>query len=335
MDYSISARKIIVRAEMVLPCLALACVALVISDGSQLVAAAENDPPPVKLLFAGSSSTYWNDMPREVARVVDGRLADAPRTRVVADIVGRSGSDIRVYLEPGFARYEYGVARGQSFLEKVAAEKPPLVVLQVVCRFIMGDEDPKKDGSGHTAAVSTYCDAIRAAGGEPIFYEMGWGNSDREGEGRRRILALAQREQVTRFAPCSTAWARVARERPDLQLQHPKDIAHPGDLGHFLNLACFHAALCRTSPIGRLPRQFPVWPHGLSEAETEDAKATEAEKLASFRPDEYQSRMPKWMHKLMAHASQCTLDEPTATYLETVAWEVWQDVDRRLRKGGL
>jgi hypothetical protein len=25
-----------------------------------------------------------------------------------------------------------------------------------------------------------------------------------------------------------------------------------------------------------------------------------------------------------------TLDEPTATYLERVAWETWQDFDRRL-----
>jgi len=326
--------SVIRRAALVLPCLALACAALAIPAGSRPIAAAEADPPPVKLLFAGSSSTYWNDMPREVARVLDGHLADAPRARVVPDIVGRSGSDIRVYLEPGFERYEYGVARGQSFLQKIAAEKPPLVVLQVVSRFIMGDDDPKKDGSAHTDAVTTYCDAIRAAGGEPVFYEMGWGNSDREAEGRRRILDLAQRKQVTRFAPCSTSWARVARERPDLKLQHPKDFSHPGDLGHFLNLACFHAALARTSPIGKLPRQFPVWPHDLGKAETDEAKAAEAAKMASFRPDQYQSRMPKWMHKLMAYASQCTLDEPTATYLETVAWEVWQDVDRRLREGG-
>ena len=41
------------------------------------------------------------------------------------------------------------------------------------------------------------------------------------------------------FVPCSSAWARASRERPNLDLQHPNDRSHPGDIGHFINLACF------------------------------------------------------------------------------------------------
>jgi len=277
---------------------------------------------PVKLIFAGSSSMYWNDLPREVAKVVDGKLATHPGAKVIPEAIGRSGSDIRVYLEPGFNLYEYGVKPGQTFLEKIAAEKPDIVALMVVCRFIMDDDAPTEGKPDHAAAVSTYCEAIRAAGGEPMFYEMGWGKDDTHVEGRKRILELARKNRVTLFAPCSSAWARVYAERPELALQHPQDNAHPGDAGHFLNLACFYAALTRESPVGKLPRTFPVWPHGKYEAD-------EA-KLAAFQPDPYQASMAKWMFKHMSMKATATLEEETAIYLETVAWETWQSVSRQL-----
>lgn len=296
------------------------------------ISAAADEPRAVTLLFAGSSSTYWNDMPREVARVVDGNLADAPRVRVLPEIVGRSGSDIRVYMEPGFNKYEYGVKPGQTFLDKLGEGRPRFVVLQVVCRFITGDEDPTATSNAHAEAITKYCEAARSAGGEPVFYEMGWGKSDREAEGRRRILELAKKNRIQYFAPCSTAWARVYREKPDLALQHPKDSAHPGDVGHFLNLACFYAALTHESPVGRLPRTYPVWPHALGKPENDVDKAKEEARIAAFRPDEYQSRMPKWMRRNMSAVTNFSLDESTANYLESVAWETYREIHLQLNK---
>ena len=163
---------------------------------------------PLKLLFAGSSM-YWNDLPREVAMLVDGKIAGHIGQQVIPEAVGRSGSDIRVYLEPGFNRYEYGVKPGQSFLDKIATEKPDIVPMMVVCRFMMGDDAPTNDSADHATSITRYCEAIRAAGGEPMFYEMGWGKTEREAEGRHRILDLARKNKITLFAPCSTAWARV------------------------------------------------------------------------------------------------------------------------------
>ncbi|MEY4484679.1 MAG: hypothetical protein RL693_2131 [Verrucomicrobiota bacterium] len=285
---------------------------------------------PMTLLFAGSSSTYYNDFPREVARVVSGKLAGKPGVELVPGIVGRSGSDIRVYLEPDFHRYEYGVKSGQTFLQKLEEEKPPFVVLQTVCRFIMGDDDPTRTGNAHADAITKYCEAVRAAGGEPVFFEMGWGKSEREAEGRQRLFELGVKNRIKLFAPCSTAWARVYQERPELALQHPKDGSHPGDVGHFLNLACFYATLTGESPVGKLPRTYPVWPHGLAKAETDEAKAAEAAKIAAFVPDAYQSTMPKWMYRSMAEKLTGTIDDVTATYLETIAWETWKDVTTRL-----
>lgn len=294
------------------------------------VAPAPAAPAPVRLLFVGSSSAYWNDLPREVARSVTGRVSRHPGADVIPAIVGRSGSDIRVYLEPGFNRYEYGVKPGQTFLQKLADERPELVVLMTVARFIMGDDDPTKTGQAHADAVTRYCAAIRAAGGEPVFYEMGWGRSEREAEGRQRILGLAVRNRIRLFAPCSSAWARVHRERPDIALQHPKDSSHPGDAGHFLNLACFYATLTGRSPVGVLPRTFPVWPHGLPKPETEADRAAEAARIQAFQPDAYQATLAKWMFRHLAMNLSATLDEPTATYLERVAWETWEEIDRRL-----
>lgn len=287
-------------------------------------------PTPVRLLFVGSSSAYWNDLPREVARTVDGGLSARPGAPVVPAIVGRSGSDIRVYLEPGFNRYEYGVKSGQTFLDKLRDERPEFVVLMTVARFIMGDDDPTKTGRAHAEAVTRYCAEIRAAGGEPVFYEMGWGRNAREAEGRQRIFDLAIKNRIRVFAPCSSAWARVYRERPDLALQHPKDTSHPGDAGHFLNVACFYAALTRRSPVGVLPRTYPVWPHALPKPGTEAEKAAEAARIAAFEPDAYQATLAKWMYRHASMKLTATLDEPTAAYLERVAWETWQEIDRRM-----
>ncbi|MEZ6126625.1 MAG: hypothetical protein R3C49_26175 [Planctomycetaceae bacterium] len=140
----------------------LLLVALTLSSGH--VFAAE---PAVRLLFAGSSSTYWNDLPGEVAKLISGRMAKPSGRPVTAEIVGRSGSDIRVYLDPE-CNYQYGVKPGQSFLDKVRDEKFDYVSLMVVCRFITGDAEDNPDGKAHAAAVTRYCQAIRDAGGEPV-----------------------------------------------------------------------------------------------------------------------------------------------------------------------
>lgn len=306
--------------------LAIIALSLLLACASALA----EDAKSITLLFAGSSSTYFNDMPSEVAKAVDKKFAGHVGATVVPEIVGRSGSDIRVYLEPGFNKYEYGVKPGQSFLDRIREEKPQFVVLQTVCRFIMGDDDPTGTGNAHAEAITKYCEAIRAAGGEPIFYEMGWGKSDREAEGRTRIFQLAVKNKIRLYAPCSSSWECVMRERPDLALQHPKDASHPGDVGHFLNVACFYAALTGESPVGKLPRTYPVWPHGMPKAETDEAKAAEAAKLAAFQPDAYQARMPKWMHRGMAEKLTATLDDTTARYLEGVAWEMTKEVTSKL-----
>jgi len=150
---------------------------------------------------------------------------------------------------------------------------------------------------------------------------MGWGKSEREAEGRKLIFDLAMKNKIILFAPCSTAWARVYTGKLDLALQHPKDGSHPGDAGHFLNLACFYAALTGESPLGKLPRTYPVWPHALPKPANDTEQAAEEACIAAFKPDAYQAKMAKWMFKNMSTKLTATLDDATARYLENVAWE--------------
>ena len=50
-----------------------------------------------------------------------------------------------------------------------------------------------------------------------------------------------------------------------------------------------------------------------------------------IKPDAYQAAMAKWMFKHMAMNQTTTLEEEIATYLETLAWDTWRDVSKRLR----
>ena len=79
-----------------------------------------------------------------------------------------------------------------------------------------------------------------------MFYEMGWGTTDREALGRERILELARQNEIEVYAPCSTAWARVRSERPDLKLQHPGDKSSPGGSRSLSQHGLFLFRFCRS-----------------------------------------------------------------------------------------
>lgn len=291
---------------------------------NEVLASLDNVPDqlserPLQVLFAGSSSTYWNDMPNEVAKVISGQPGLIAGRNVTAELVGRSGSDIRVYLDPN-CDYQYGVKPGQSFLDKVRDEDFDYVVLMAVCRFIMGDGDENPDGQAHREAITQYCQAIRESGAEPVFYEMGWGTTERESQGRARIRELARENEIQVYVPCSTAWDRVRAERPDLQLQHPNDGSHPGDLGHFLNLACFYAAFVQQSPEGKLPREFHVWPH-LTKQDKDRLREQLQRSYSEFQPNAYHARLPEWMRRNAGAGYRGRISESDARYLERVAWE--------------
>ena len=289
----------------------LSCTVLLMPGGQCFPAEAAK---PIRILWVGSSSIYYHDQPRVCADWLT-RFAGVP---AASELAGRSGTGIHVYLRPDF-KPEYGLKMGQTILKKIAREKYDFVVLQVPAEFIHGPE-----GEEHDRSIDVYCEAIRSAGGTPVIYEMGWGHDEKAIEGRRKIFAAAVRNRVTHFAPCSTAWDRVRRERPDLELQNPPDKAHPGTLGCYLNLCCFCAAITAKEPAD-LPRDLTIWRH-LSDDEKKDATSVAA--TATF--DEYDAKLPNWMKRLVVTAEPQSIDIETAKYLQRVAWEEYQRAKKRL-----
>ena len=185
--------------NLLVPFYLLAIFFLTLADFCPATEAAE----PVRILWAGSSSIYYPNQPKVCAQW----LTACREVTAVSDLVGKSGTGIHVYLRPGFVA-QYGLISGQTVLAKIAGEKYDFVVLQVPAEFINGPE-----GDEHDRSMDVYCQAIRAAGGEPVIYEMGWGRDEKAEIGRKKIFAAAVRNRATRFAPCSSAWERVRRER--------------------------------------------------------------------------------------------------------------------------
>jgi glucose dehydrogenase len=263
-------------------------------------------PKEIRMLWAGSSSVYYHDLPNQLANL----LTKATGKRHRSEIVGRSGDSIQVYLKPGSFKPEYGLAEGQSFLDKIRDGHYDYVVLQVVSHFIMGDQ-----GEALEKAVEIYVDAIHKAGGKAVFYEMGWNRESLNDEGRRRIRNLAKRLGVTYYAPVSTAWKLARQGNPELELQNLPDRSHPGTLGHFLNLAVFAGAM-----LGRQPRNLPLtyswWPN-LSAEE----KASWGAKIDITRSgDPYFLALPRFLKIRSAASTSYTIDKQMASYLEAAAW---------------
>ena len=277
-------------------------------------AAAAEGARPVRMLWLGSSSLYYHDMPKVCA----GWLAEFGQIPAESHLGGRSGTGIHAYLRPGF-KAEYGLNADQTVLDKIAADKYDLVVLQVAAEFITGPE-----GDEHDRSLDVYCRAIRGAGGEPVIYEMGWQRNESAEVGRGEIFAAAVRNQVRRFVPCSTAWQRVRQERPDLDLHNPPDTVHPGTLGAYLNLSCFYAALSGRHP-DELPRELLIWRRLTDEEKRQTEEVSQRADL-----DEYDSALPGWMKRLVLAAKSERIDEQTAAYLKQVAWEEVRAARNRL-----
>jgi len=266
------------------------------------------------ILWLGSSSTYVHDLPLQSSQW----LNDYGEMNTTAFLTGKSGTGFHEYMRDSF-QAQYGLEPGEILLDKIRNEQNDYVVIQQITYF-MADVD----SSEIIQKTADLCDAIREAGGEPVFYEMGWRLQAMNQLGRDMILREAVRNHVKYYIPCSTAWTRVRKERPDLELHNLPDRDHPGTLGTYLNLCCTFAALTGTSPEG-LPGYLAVWPRFRSFDSLEARKRLDTAEL-----DYYHRVMPAWMQEISVMASQTTLDPSTVRYLQKVAWEVWNEINNEL-----
>lgn len=319
--------KILFAPLSAVPVGLLGILLLLSSNAAWPDAAVEQEAPAgngrdrtIRMFCLGSSSLYYHNMPK----LVGGMLAGQTKRSVVVDLAGRSGTGVHVYLREGF-KAEYGLQPGETVLGRIEHGEYRYLVLQVPAEFIAGPE-----GDEHDRSLDVYCAAIRRTGGEPVFYEMGWGRDEKAELGRRKIFNAAVRNKVVLFVPCSTAWARVRRERPDLELQNLPDTSHPGTLGLHLNLACFRAVLVGGETATEEPASSATYKIWRKPADSERSKWTEIAKRTTF--DAYDEGLPGWIRMHLVHAKQEAVSPELVAYFWKVAREETQRMRARLRE---
>ncbi len=276
----------------------------------------EKEPNITRILWLGSSSTYVHDLPLQVGNWLN-EFSDFDSVETF--LIGKSGTGFHEYLRDDFEA-QYGLPEGQTLLQKIAAEQYDYVVIQQISYFIADSDSVEiiKD-------TEILADAIRAVGGEPVIYEMGWRLEPLNETGRQMSLREAQKNNISLYAPCSSAWTRVRAERPDIELHNLPDTDHPGTLGTYLNMCCLYAAFTGKSPVG-LPRRIESWPR-FGAFDKDEARGT----LQTAQLDSYHAAMPEWMQMISVMRRQDEIDADIAVYLQQVAWETYQDKVKMLQ----
>lgn len=259
-----------------------------------------------RILWVGSSSTYNHEMPLQVA---DWLNRYHELDSVQAFMVGRSGTGFHDYLFADF-QAQYGLKENQTLIDKILDEKYDYVVLQQIAYFMNAE-----DSLEIMQANATLCNLIRRAGGEPVFFEMGWNNDTLNMIGRQLIRREAEKNRVKYYVPCSEAWARVREERPDIELFNLPDRSHPGTYGAYLNFCCFYLALTGQLP-DPLPKTIDTWPQfGKYD------KSYAREQLKTTKQRYFIEPLPEFMRMMSVLKEEKTIPDDIARYLASVAWE--------------
>jgi hypothetical protein len=262
-------------------------------------------------------------MPKQIGEWFIARdVFDAVETA----LVGKGGTNIHEYLQPDFVA-GYGLEPGEQVLDLISKRQHDAVVLQVTCGRLGGELNADLQG-----AIDTYCEAARKAGSEPIIYEMGWTRENEQWNiGRKRCFEAAVRNKCV-MVPCLTAWYRVWREKPELNLQW-YDGAHPGSRGTYLNMCCFYAALTGKSPVG-LPREIRVWGEPVDTMYDIEEEAVAAHEVAKGKSDTAVVRRRK-QTVFVVPRDTARLSAEEAVYYQRVAWQCWLETQDQLRESGV
>ncbi|MCB1032756.1 MAG: hypothetical protein KDD47_02855 [Acidobacteria bacterium] len=175
---------------------------------------AQGATPPRRVLFVGNSLTFYNDLPKMVSG-----MAAAAGLPLSTEQVVRGGETFERHVE----RTDDGAP-----LRLIREGRWDRVVLQENGRLAAAG-DPST-----LPAARQLVDAVRRAGGEPLFY-MTWAYRDRPetlGQVHRTFYLLGS-ELAAPVAPVGEAW-RLAREKhPEIELFDP-DGVHPSSEGTYL-----------------------------------------------------------------------------------------------------
>lgn len=259
-----------------------------------------------EILFLGSSSTYFHQMPKQVAQWVNGLGAYG---KVSHHWVGEGGTWTWKYLNKGY-RPKQGLPDDFSgnILDYIRQRNYRWISLQVA----LGQWDEWE------RTIPQYAQAAQAAGSQLLLYEQSWSPDTEKVLSGSPLLKMARTHNLT-IVPCATAWEKVYAQFPLWDLQdsfynvkkgYPvRDGTHPGLVGNYLNQACFVAAITQTHPDAMMsshfyhhermahPKSEPYLPAGIT------LKGSPADGLAEF-----------------------TVERKLARYLRQVAWDTYNEV---------
>ena len=189
-----------------------------------------SSPAPQRVLFVGNSFSYYNN-----------GLHDHYRS-LVREVQSGRGGRARMLAISGGQLPEHRA----GLMSLLRAAEWDVVVLQ---GYSLGPISDELSGPFRQAAHE-YAAAIRKRGAEPVFF-MTWAYT-----GKPEMTAALDdayssigRELDARVVPVGRAFARVTRERPDIDLRMA-DAKHPTLAGTYLAACVFFAVLQGKSPVG-------------------------------------------------------------------------------------
>lgn len=181
----------------------------------------------LRVLFFGSSYTYYNDLPGTLRRLA---AAHQPTVGILDGMVAHPGYSLDLHW------------RDEQAGNNIGSQPWDVVVLQEQSQAPLGKKQRMLD---HARLLA---EKIRGVGARPMLF-MTWAPLRRPA----MIDPLAKAyEEVGRaidapVAPVGRAWQRALEERPDLRLHSP-DGSHPGPLGTYLAACVFFGTLTGEDP---------------------------------------------------------------------------------------
>jgi hypothetical protein len=232
----------VMMQRTVLTTLLLLCLAV----GSPRPTAAQASPrrQAIRVLFVGSSYTYFNNLGDIVAAIA----ASDPEGPIIEPTLApyAGGSSLQTHLDNGSTR------------KLVASEKWDYVILQETS-LMGGSEDNggtiAKPPTAYIQAVRTWVPLIRAVGAKPVLL-MTWGRRLPRPDGASAMqkdvaeaVNAMGRELSVDVAPVGLAFEEARSRLVTLEL-HTYDGAHPSAAGSYLAGLVVYATLTGRNPMG-------------------------------------------------------------------------------------
>jgi hypothetical protein len=197
-----------------------------------LGASAQEGKDTLKVLFAGNSYTYFENLPQVVSV-----LSEKTGTVLVTEKSTIGGAKLSEHWRG---------ARGLKTREMIERGGYDIVVLQEWSLGTVSEEDSA------VYYLGLFSDLVRKRGAKPYYY-MTWARE--KSPEQQAIISKVYRETAlandATVVPVGEAWAMAKAERPDLRLYFP-DGSHPAESGTYLAACVFVATIT-----GELPESIP------------------------------------------------------------------------------